>query len=104
MGEFYARGAPAPGGRDRLTTSVGERPSDHGGHFIARHCGRKEVALTEFTTETTKSVEMRFGLDALGEHGHVELLAQRDDRLEQHVVASRLVDRADKGLVDLDDA
>ena len=73
-------------------------------HVIARHRGREQVSLTEFTAESTQSVELHFVLDAFGEHGHVEFLAQRDDRLEQVSLRVDLVDRTNEGLVDLDDS
>jgi len=48
---------------------------------------------------------VRVGLKSrsLGEHGHVELVAERDDRLKQRVASFLVVSWTNKGLVDLDD-
>ena len=71
--------------------------------LLVRHRGRPEVALSELAAQIVQALELVLGLDPFGEHRHAEFVAERDDRLEQCIVARALDGRADEGLVDLDD-
>src|ERR1019366_9551420 len=86
------------------TCLVGEYSTHHGPGLVGGHGGREEVSLAQLTTHPTEPVVLDAGLDALGDHRHVQTLAERDDRLEEQIVARVGLERAHEGLIDLDDA
>ena len=60
----------------------------HGRHFARRYGVGKEKALPEFAAQPLEALQLRPGFDFFGEHGHIEIVAERDNRFEQRVIAN----------------
>ena len=76
----------------------------HRGRLRGGHRRGEEEALAQFATRCAQPFELSARFDPFDEHGHLELIAERDDGLQECVVVSALVRRAVERLVDLDEA
>ena len=63
---------------------------------------RDQVALRFLAALALQELELRRGLDALGDHAQAERVRQRDDRLRDRLVVPVLLEAVDEALVDLD--
>ena len=75
----------------------------HPRHAVSRNRGRKEKALAEFAAKLAKQLQFILGFDPLGEDGHAEHAAKRDDPLEQPPREYAPMRGAHEAAVDLDD-
>ena len=55
----------------------------HGGGLRGGHRRAEEEALAQFTTRCAQPFELSARFDPFGEHGYLELIAERDDCLQE---------------------
>src|SRR3954470_5816179 len=63
----------------------------------------KQVALAQIAAESHQGVPLLPGLDPLGDHLDLQILAEADDRPEQLLLRRRAIDAAHQRHVDLHD-
>jgi hypothetical protein len=77
---------------------------NQGSRFASRNCARKEIALAELTSQTSKTFKLARSLYAVSEHCYLEFGSQGNDCLEQRVILLTWFRGVDECLVNLDES
>src|ERR1700739_2293361 len=98
---------PSRGGWERLrgaSRHAGDRMRllDDAHRVVGAAGATEEIALRLGAAGLAHEVELLLGLDAFGRGLHAEVFAEACDGADDRLAFARLVERADKGAIDLD--